>query len=142
MANSWAKAPKLSMPQQHGRIRAAFPGFTMKLRRGGATWTGTLQPRLTSPAYRLEVSYRLGHIPTVRVVKPEPVQGAPHRYPDGSLCLYWPKEWRWAPHEAIAETLLPWAATWLWYYELWRDTGDWLGPTSHASPKVSERHGA
>lgn len=141
MAKSWTKAPKLSLPQQHGRIRAAFPGFTMKIRRGGATWTGTLQPRLASPTYCLQVSYMLREVPKVRVVRPELVQGAPHLYHDGSLCLYWPKNWRWAPHEAIAETLLPWAALWLYYYELWLDTGEWLGPTSHASPKEPERHG-
>ncbi len=55
----------------------------------------------------------------------------PHLYADGSLCLYWPKEWRWSRKAIIAETILPWAANWLLYYELWLDTGEWLGPSSH-----------
>lgn len=113
----------------------------MKLRRGVATWTGTLQPRLTSPTYCLQVTYRLGDIPRVRVLKPELARDAPHLYNDRSLCLYWPKEWRWTESEAIGDTLLPWAALWLYYYELWLDTGEWLGPTSHVSPKEPERHG-
>ncbi len=75
----------------------------------------------------------------MRVVRPQLVKGAPHLYADGSLCLYWPKEWQWAAHEAIAETLLPWAALWLYYYELWLDAGEWLGPSSHISPKEPER---
>jgi hypothetical protein len=33
----------------------------------------------------------------------------------------------------IATTLIPWTALWLYYYELWLDTGKWLGPSSHAS---------
>lgn len=103
---------------------------------------GTLQPRVTSPAYCLRVSYRLGEIPRVRVLRPKLVDGAPHLYADGSLCLYWPKEWHWAPCEAIGETLLPWAALWLYYYELWLDTGEWLGPSSHVSPKDPERNGS
>jgi hypothetical protein len=74
----------------------------------------------------------------VRVLAPKLVDRAPHLYPDGSLCLYWPKEWRWAPFEAIGETLLPWAALWLYYYEIWVDTGAWLGPSSHMSIKDSD----
>jgi hypothetical protein len=33
----------------------------------------------------------------------------------------------------IATTILPWTALWLYYYELWLDTGKWLGPSSHAT---------
>lgn len=135
MAKTWAKAPQLSVLQQHGRIRGAFPSFILQFRRGEAIWTGTLQPRVTSPAYRIQVTYLLGGVPRVRVLSPELVRGAHHLYADGSLCLFWPKEWRWKPAEAIAETLLPWAAVWLYYYELWLDTGEWLGPSSHHTLK-------
>jgi hypothetical protein len=67
----------------------------------------------------------------VRVIRPQVQPDAPHRYPDGSLCLYWFKDWRWGPKSLIHETILPWAALWLFYYELWLDTGKWLGPSSH-----------
>lgn len=33
----------------------------------------------------------------------------------------------------IAKTILPWTALWLYYYELWLDTGKWLGPSSHTA---------
>ncbi len=53
-----------------------------------------------------------------------------HRYPDGSLCLYWPDEWGWTARESLAATIVPWTAFWLYYYELWLVTGEWLGPSS------------
>jgi len=35
----------------------------------------------------------------------------------------------------IATTILPWTALWLYYYELWLDTGKWLGPSSHSADR-------
>jgi len=52
-------------------------------------------------------------------------------YADETLCLFWPDEWIWRGHELVAETIIPWTALWLYYYELWLDTGEWLGPSSH-----------
>jgi len=112
-------------------VRQRFPGFSYKRVGGEVTWRGSLQPRATSPAYWVEVKYRVGRVPKVRVLRPSLVAGAPHLYGDGTLCLYWPKEWVWRCHELIAETVIPWAALWLFFYELWLDTGEWLGPSSH-----------
>ena len=41
----------------------------------------------------------------------------------------------------IADTILPWAALWLVFYELWCDTGRWLGPSSH-DQRPKEEHAA
>ena len=27
----------------------------------------------------------------------------------------------------IAETIVPWASEWLFYYEIWKGTGEWYG---------------
>jgi hypothetical protein len=90
-----------------------------------------LQPGEISPIYQVEIEYRHRKAPTVKVMQPTIVAGAPHLYKDGSLCLYWPKEWNWQDNELIAEIIIPWTALWLYYYELWLDTGKWLGPSSH-----------
>jgi hypothetical protein len=121
----------LDLGLQGFQVRHHFPDFSYHRRNGRGVWSGTLQPRLTSPVYQVEIEYRHGKSPTVRVIWPAIVAGAPHLYPDGSLCLYWPKEWRWRPDQLIAETIIPWTALWLYYYELWLDTGQWLGPSSH-----------
>lgn len=113
------------------RMRTHFPGFQARVQPGECvTWTGTLQPTEDSPVYRVRIVYRRYGPPKVFVVHPRVKPGAPHVYPGGHLCLYWPAEWRWADREPIAETIVPWTALWLFYYEAWLVTGEWLGPSS------------
>jgi hypothetical protein len=100
-----------------------------------------MEPRETSPVYKMEIRYQVGMAPKVRVRSPQLDMRVKHLYEDGTLCLYWPEEWRWGKNCLIAETIVPWAAVWLYYYELWLDTGEWLGPSSpHGLPK--EQKGA
>jgi hypothetical protein len=120
-----------SLALQHLHIRHRFPGFSYQWASGEGIWRGELQPREMSAVYMLEIRYRLGKVPLVRVLSPPLARKPPHVYSDGTLCLYWPKEWGWRGTYLIAETILPWAALWLYYYELWLDTGKWLGPSSH-----------
>lgn len=43
------------------------------------------------------------------------------------LCLYMPGTNEWNDEMLIADTFIPWATEWLYYYEIWRMTGKWLG---------------
>lgn len=124
-------APTATLALQTVWIAQRFPTFRYSRENGEAVWRGTLQPRGSSPAYKVAIHYRIGKSPTVKVVSPKLVKGAPHLYKEGVLCLYWPKEWRWSRDQFIATTILPWTASWLYFYELWLDTGKWLGPSSH-----------
>ena len=127
--------------RQVAEVKTTFPGLERSFGRDKAvTWEGDLQPTPDSPRYRLRVEYHLGGPPRVVVLSPPLRPGAPHLYDDGSLCLYWPGEWLWRTSDkSIAKTVIPWAAFWLFYYELWSVTGEWLGPSSHApSPKSPE----
>ncbi len=40
---------------------------------------------------------------------------------------YDPREAEWGPGHSIAETIIPWAVSWLACYEGWRATGEWTG---------------
>lgn len=128
--------PREKPVQQVGSVKRAFPQLRWRVTRaGGVEWSGTLQPTAESPHYRLRVLHEPNRVPRVWVVSPQPRPDVPHRYPDKhSLCLYWPKEWRWTPRESLADTIIPWAAFWLYYYELWLVSGEWLGPTSPHAP--------
>ena len=121
----------LNLAIQDVHIRKSYPGFTCRIQKGLAVWRGPLMPRSVSPVYQMEVHYRLKDIPKVWVISPTLLPNSPHIYGDKSLCLYWPKEWIWHQDTIISETIIPWAADWLYYYELWLDTGKWLGPSSH-----------
>lgn len=59
----------------------------------------------------------------------------PHMYSDGTLCLYYPKNNEWCYKDSWAETLIPWTSLWLFYYEMWLETGEWLGGGIHFNPK-------
>ena len=58
-------------------------------------------------------------------------QSIPHMYANGSLCLYYPKYNEWKYTDSWAETLIPWTSLWLFYYEIWVETGEWLGGGIH-----------
>ena len=120
-----------SVALQKHHIRRRFRGFSIQSGRGTLTCRGTLQPQQTSPCYEVQVSYKMGRVPRVVVRSPALDPEAPHRYADGSLCLYWPEEWLWRSDALLADTIIPWTALWLCYYELWLDTAVWLGPSSH-----------
>lgn len=121
----------LNLAIQGLRVRHKFPGFSYKIANGTATFFGHLQPRFTSPQYMVKMEYKLKDIPRVWVISPRLHPDAVHLYADKHLCLYWPREWSWTSDQCIADTIIPWTGSWLFYYELWLDTGRWLGPSSH-----------
>lgn len=127
--------PTVNLSLQSLHILHRFPGFTYRRERGAGVWRGTLQPRPLSQKYRVAIGYKLHCHPTVKVITPTLLPKAPHRWSDGTLCLFYPKESPWRQDMLIATTILPWTALWLGYYELWLDTGKWLGPSSHASDR-------
>ena len=90
-----------------------------------------------SETYLVEIDYRLGKHPDVRVLCPELVryqdEPLPHVYPSDRLCLYFPnaKHMEWTPAMWLSETILPWSALWLEFYEHWALTGQWFGGGVH-----------
>ena len=51
------------------------------------------------------------------------------------LCLYRGQEF--TSRKLLAETIIPWAIEWLYFYEGWLATGKWLGGGEH--PRVKRR---
>jgi hypothetical protein len=89
-----------------------------------------------SREYRVSIGILPDFRPQVEVVKPElkcrpDAEEIPHTYPDGSVCLYFPRYFEWTPADAVATTLIPWLSEWLYYYEVWFLTNEWLGGGIH-----------
>jgi hypothetical protein len=114
-------------------MQQKFSQFKFSWENGTGIWRGTLQPTPISPVYHILIKYNINREPKVCVLSPELKANAPHRYKDKSLCLYWYKEWSWFPDQDISKTIVPWAALWLYYYEIWLDTNEWL---AEAAPHV------
>ncbi len=130
---------------ERGQLLHRFPASRAELRKGLLVWNGCLQPTTFSPVYRIRLVYEGRSEPSVRVVSPtlEPDEEGklPHIYPDGSLCLYRAGEWR--QGDSLADSIVPWTAEWLYFYELWRATGTWTGSggnhTGHTLPRRQRR---
>lgn len=122
----------VTIGQQVAKMKRDFPSFAYRRRNNIPTWYGTLQPTGNSPAYDVKIVYqyanRRSKPPKVWILSPDIHPKAPHRYSDESLCLYYPAERSWTPHKFISETIVPWSALWLAFYEVWLETNHWYGP--------------
>ncbi|MGH0564436.1 hypothetical protein ACQVQF_09960 [Bacillus cereus] len=125
------KRKYLTLPQQQLKMKQRFPSFRY-LKVGH--WIGTLRPTPTSPLYTVKIIYGQ-YSPKVFIIEPKIIKFAPHRYPDGSLCLYYPDDKSYSNHLFIADTIIPWTAEWLYYYEKWLEDEVWWGPEAPHSPK-------
>ena len=95
-----------------------------------------LQPTENSIIYTIKVCCRVNDkIVKIYVVEPQIKKTEnlqiPHMYSDDSLCLYFPKHKEWSKNDNWVDTLIPWASLWLFYYEVWLETGEWLGGGKH-----------
>lgn len=131
-----SRTKPLSLPVQDLHVKSRFPGFRNTGNWKCANWVGDLRPQHVSPVYTVKIRYRLGSTPKVWVQRPTVDERSPHLYRDGSLCLFYPKDASWHSGMKIADMIIPWISDWLLYYELWQDTGKWLGPEApHQGPK-------
>ncbi len=131
---------KKSRPNYYARvirqkklIERNFDCFKCKIKGRGMNSSlickGEIQPTDFSEVYKLKLLYDGAGVPKVYIVEPEiPLDMEAHMYSDRSLCLYYPKEDPWNHTDSIADTIIPWTAEWLVYYELYQIDGKWHGP--------------
>lgn len=134
------KRAELKPAQQGSQVLARFPQFQVKGARRPHLWrlTGTLRPTEESPEYVVEIAIRRDESPIVTVADPPLDPNPPHCYNDRSLCLYDPRSIEWDAGMSIADTIVPWAAEWLFLYEIWKETGEWYGPEAPHEPDTEK----
>lgn len=130
----------LPLAEQIVAMKNDFPDFIADWNKNVVTWTGDLQPTPLSEKYTVRIVYSLGmDQPDVTVIFPELVkrndESIPHVYPGNKLCLFRPKKKEWTKEKLISKTIVPWSSLWLYYYELWHVTGEWLGGGEHPNKK-------
>jgi ubiquitin-protein ligase len=106
-------------------MRSHFPSFRlMQLKGGRLAWRGQL--RLKGGSIYLisaELPARYPYQPPVlHVLSPALAHGCPHRYADGSLCVYLNN---WNPASGTVVQTIANAADWLRHYQGWRRMGAW-----------------
>jgi hypothetical protein len=120
----------LTPAEQAYFLTFAFPQFRVLTVRNLLRAVGTLQPTPTCDQYTIELEYCDCRRPRVSVLRPElrlapGKTKLPHVFAGNDLCLHLPGDWR--PDLRISEYILPWISFWLFFYEAWLITGEWLG---------------
>lgn len=123
------------------RMKKQWPAFEMQQSENGTTlWRGQL--RGFQKEYVVGIFWNVKDLsrPYVFLIEPPlaprpgmSFEDIPHllyysKNPALSgLCLFDPEGGEWSVDRFIADTTLPWAAQWLYYYELWHYDGKWRG---------------
>src|SRR5258708_3804863 len=115
-----------------GPIRTVKPSLK---RHGGLALSFTITPHGVPPR-RVRIEFAVGSPEVPRVFADGPRE-SPHRYNDGSLCMWYPRdpiELRWARRDGAA-ALVGSITLHLIREQWWRETGEWVGPAApHAAP--------
>lgn len=128
----------------------ALPGARLRFIGRELQMTAGIAPGVFGRVYDCLLRVYPGAVsPDVIVVKPDlnilaRGEKIPHIYPyrgQGTrLCLWWPKGREWVPQMKLSDTFILWTAEWLYYFELWLQSGEWSGGGEH--PVVSPRRWA
>lgn len=125
------------------QVKDTYLNATGGVKCGKAELILRLQPTESSIIYTIRLTAKQGStVVSVYVIEPaikknENGKRVPHLYQDSSLCLYYPPNKEWVYTDSWAETIVPWTALWLYYYELWQATGKWLGGGIHGKKNIS-----
>jgi len=122
--------------EQIQAIRTRWPEFQVKAHGNGLLAIGNLRPTARSILYKVEVKYEFCRRPEVILLDPKLMPNfnnemPEHLYPREVLCLYRPIYGEFRFSDLVSETILPWTALWLYHYESWHNTGEWLGGGEH-----------
>jgi uncharacterized protein len=134
------KRSKLALDKQILAMQKLCPNYKVFWKKNAVTWTGTMKPTEMSETYTVQITYSLDMPqPEVIILSPKlkkrEDEKIPHVYPGTKLCLFRPRKKEWTKEMLIAETTVPWISLWLYYYEMWHATGQWLGGGEHFEPK-------
>jgi hypothetical protein len=116
-----------------------------ELRAGLLTWRYSATPFPLGRDYAVRIEFEQGGRPQTFVDDPHlhALAGGsriPHLYQQEppKLCLYLPRMYEWQSWMRLDQTIVPWTALWLFYFEEWLSSDDWKGGGLH--PKIDEDH--
>ena len=119
-------------------IKREFPNLLDAKVQGGYEYRVTVPvPNYEARKVRIRFSGR-SDVPSVFADGP---QGSPHRYPDGSLCMWYPKDpidRQWVFKDGLLNLIVLTMAH-LFREAWWRETGEWAGEEVGHGPDAKER---
>lgn len=138
MASKFFHKPK-NVAIQLFNLKSKYKSIDYNLRNGTLIWKQKVKPSKLSREYEITLKYN-GNIPEIYLynqgIMKKENEKIPHCYKSSyknknneyvKLCLYYPGNYEWSNEMLLSDTIIPWAIDWLYFYELWRITGKWLG---------------
>jgi hypothetical protein len=121
-------------------IGKTFPSIHSQIKGLKLICRGWIQPSEHSARYKIEIEYVPWNSPDIRILEPEiEINPSTHIYPNGNICLYDWREQPWLKSWHLHETIIPWLAEWLVFYELYILAGKWHGISAfHEGEKTQE----
>jgi hypothetical protein len=114
-----------------------------KLCAGRLTWRYSATPFPLGRDYDIRIEFKQGGRPQILVDRPDlhALAGGrrvPHldQQKPPRLCLYLPRTHEWQSWMRLDQTVVPWTALWLFYFEEWLASDDWKGGGMH--PETDE----
>ncbi|GHS89769.1 hypothetical protein FACS1894201_11100 [Bacteroidia bacterium] len=124
---------------QVGVMQKCFPAFKHSRKGNNVVFKGDLfiAPEIT--IYTISIECGVEIRPKVKVINPKLKDNAPHTYPDRSLCLYHSSNFQWDSKKLITNEIIHWTVAWIYFYEYWLQTGEWIAEEfPHSSKKKEE----
>ncbi len=111
-------------------MKSLYPQFKVKRKdEFEIEFIGDLHVKPELPVYKVSITYRGSNQPHVKVISPTLVPKPPHFYQNtGTLCLYSSENFNWTKEKLVAHNIVSWTAAWIYFYEVWLQTGTWYGP--------------
>ncbi len=127
---------------QNQILKAMLPTNHSRVVRHTMHWIGQLEPLPICDTYTIQIDYTTGLRPLVKVLSPKLMLAPsarliPHMFDQEFLCLFRLRNRHWDPAVAFNRNIIPWISMWLYYYEIWLASGDWLGGGEHPDPPSS-----
>jgi hypothetical protein len=98
---------------------------------------GDIQPTIVSPHYIARIYYKPGINPEINIIEPKLIlypgkNSLPHVYSKNGapLCLFFFYEFD-NRKDHLGETIIIWITWWLYFYEIWSQTGQWVARGTH-----------
>jgi hypothetical protein len=136
---------KLTPAEQWFGLKRHFTNVNGSFDRNKFQCRLVVRPTPLSQEYVLKIKFEKKTIESfeVFVLSPRPLKKAtgqhklPHVYNQNSqkLCLCLPRKKEWVPSMLLATSVVHWAIEWLYFYEIWLCTGEWLGGGEHPPRK-------
>jgi hypothetical protein len=109
-----------------------------RLCRNRLSWSFSIAPTPLSRWYGARIEYGQGDSPQVLIDDPDLTVLAdgrrlPHVYQQSPtrLCLFLPGSGEWGAWMRLDQTIVPWTALWLLYFEEWLFSREWAGGGVH-----------